>query len=280
MARRKSKKPPLPIPLRPSAVPTSNASLATTTTTPTTPHPPPKRPKLSTQKLISTYHTLNKRLSHALTTNNMALATLIRTEMSALGGLNAYQRASLKGGSERQGLGASGTWLVSHLPRTPMTLLDIGAVSGTTYAKYSFITPTYIDLHPQHPNILQQDFMARPIPPPESRFDILCLSLVLNFVPSPRDRGALLVRTREHTTENGLLYIVLPSPCVLNSRYMTHERFIEVLRCVGFGIVEFKFAKRVAFYLFRRCGGGVKGIGKIECAPGKGRNNFCVVVDG
>ncbi|KND02092.1 uncharacterized protein SPPG_02592 [Spizellomyces punctatus DAOM BR117] len=41
------------------------------------------------------------------------------------------------------------------------------------------------------------------------------------------DHSALLVRTREHRNENGLLYIVLPSPCVLNSRYMTHERFIE-----------------------------------------------------
>ncbi|TPX72346.1 hypothetical protein SpCBS45565_g00430 [Spizellomyces sp. 'palustris'] len=224
MARRKSKKPPLPIPLRPSTAPLSNASPP-----PNAPNPPPKPQKLSTQKLISTYHTLNKRLSHALSTNNMSLATSIRTEMSALGGLNAYQRASLKGGSERKGLGASGTWLVSHLPRTPLRLLDIGAVSGTTYAKYPFITPTYIDLHPQHASILQQDFMERPIPPPDSRFDILCLSLVLNFVPSPRARGALLVRTRDHVTDTGLLYIVVPLPCVLNSRYMTHERFIETV---------------------------------------------------
>jgi len=53
---------------------------------------------------------------------------------------------------------------------------------------------TAIDLHSRHPSILEQDFLLMdpgPASQPEHReaWDIVSLSLVLNFVPDGNDRG-------------------------------------------------------------------------------------------
>jgi 25S rRNA (adenine2142-N1)-methyltransferase len=55
---------------------------------------------------------------------------------------------------------------------------------------------TAIDLHSRHPSILEQDFLLMdPASQSEHReaWDIVSLSLVLNFVPDGKDRG-----THEH----------------------------------------------------------------------------------
>ncbi|KAJ3033924.1 hypothetical protein HK097_004678 [Rhizophlyctis rosea] len=304
MPKKPKKKPLLPLPLRttPSSKPTKpTKKLPRTATNPT---------QKATQHLISHYHTLNKRLSHCISTNNTTEADSIRAEMEALGGLHAYQKASLKGGNERKGKGACGTWVVPFLraerdrlwggdsgededddrkanstiqPKARLRLLDVGAVSGTTYSHHStWLHPTYIDLNSQSPLIHKQDFFHRPLPThPSEKFHILCLSLVLNFLGDVRQRGAMLLRAHQFLLENGLLFIVLPLPCVENSRYMTNERWKGILGTVGFDVVEEKMTKRLAMYLCRKCRGRRKGDRwrKEEVRPGKGRNNFCVVLE-
>lgn len=70
-------------------------------------------------------------------------------------------------------------------------MLEIGALSPKNHAaKQPYINNTPIDLNSQHPDILAQDFLQRPLPKTdEDKFDIVSCSLVLNFVPEPRDRG-------------------------------------------------------------------------------------------
>lgn len=70
-------------------------------------------------------------------------------------------------------------------------MLEIGALSpDNAAAKRPYIMNTPIDLNSQHPDILAQDFLQRPLPKTNAdRFDIVSCSLVLNFVPEPRDRG-------------------------------------------------------------------------------------------
>ena len=46
-----------------------------------------------------------------------------------------------------------------------------------------------MDLHSRHPQIMEQDFLTMDIDAHESKWDAISLSLVVNFVPSPADRG-------------------------------------------------------------------------------------------
>lgn len=47
-----------------------------------------------------------------------------------------------------------------------------------------------IDLRATHPGIVEQDFLQMDPEAEEEAWDAISLSLVLNFVPEPRDRGA------------------------------------------------------------------------------------------
>ena len=53
----------------------------------------------------------------------------------------------------------------------------------------SWIDNTSIDLNAQDPGIRHQDFLQMKEHENASKWDVLSLSLVLNFVPEPRERG-------------------------------------------------------------------------------------------
>ena len=48
---------------------------------------------------------------------------------------------------------------------------------------------TPIDLHSQHPSIMEQDFLLMDPEEHRTQWDAISLSLVLNFVPNAKDRG-------------------------------------------------------------------------------------------
>ena len=48
-----------------------------------------------------------------------------------------------------------------------------------------------MDLHSRHPQILEQDFLQMDPLENANHWDAISLSLVVNFVPSASDRGAL-----------------------------------------------------------------------------------------
>ena len=52
------------------------------------------------------------------------------------------------------------------------------------------VTP--IDLRSNHPDIRQQDFLEMDLEEHAGRWDVISLSLVVNFVPEPLERGACL----------------------------------------------------------------------------------------
>lgn len=49
-------------------------------------------------------------------------------------------------------------------------------------------------------------------------YDVICLSLVVNFVGDPKKRGEMLKESTQMLKENGHIFIVLPLPCIENSR--------------------------------------------------------------
>ncbi|KAJ3236108.1 hypothetical protein HDU81_011143 [Chytriomyces hyalinus] len=299
---------------------------APTTATSNSPSSPTKKRKLSTTQRINEFHALTKRLAHIQKqiqssnqpnnldkedASNGALedeAARVKEAIEALGGLHAYQRASLKGGDESKGRGACGKWLVGMLNKyvvpgregmqvrkseekeeskkkvDRLKLLDIGALNGATYSKQrAWIDAEYVDLNPQHANVIRQDFFERPLPRTKADlFDVLCLSLVVNFVDDPERRGIMLMRARQFLVPSGLLFIVLPLPCTKNSRYMTHERIVEICKAIGFEEIEFHFTKRLSYHLWRRVEGHntkkTVSVEKKMVNPGAARNNFSIIV--
>ena len=73
------------------------------------------------------------------------------------------------------------------------------------------------------------------------------------------------------------LFLVLPQPCVENSRYLTREHLLEIMGSLGYTLIQSKETKRMAYWLFHWTG-------KVEekewkkkiIREGGGRNNFAI----
>ncbi|TFK67897.1 hypothetical protein BDN72DRAFT_724793, partial [Pluteus cervinus] len=189
----------------------------------------------------------------------------IEKEIGDLGGLEHYQNMSALGQTNERG-GGSEKVLVSWMkelgvPRSTSLedkkrLLEVGAVRPDNYKScLSWIAPTPIDLHARHPSIQEQDFLLMDPEVHRNAWDIISLSLVLNFVPDPKDRGsAMLKLANSMLTPSGYLFLVLPLPCVANSRYLTFEHLEELMVVLGFRQlkVQWRHHGKIAYWLFRK----------------------------
>jgi 25S rRNA (adenine2142-N1)-methyltransferase len=283
-----------------------------------------KSSSTETARLIRRFHVLNKELAKLKNGDDKHETEKkmqnIHSEMESMGGLDWYQRASKLGQSKVRG-GDSSKWLMGALQRESiperykdqsMRLLDVGALSPFNYEKHKWIKATPIDLNPQHPLIHQQDFLQ--MSPPETeeeRFDIVCLSLVVNFVGDPVDRGTseishyleeianrqthhcsfpgnMLIHTRDFFPSQmadfknqRLLYLVLPLPCITNSRYFSHDHLLAMMDSIGYSkCIDYHHSNKLAYYLFEMTS-------KVAQTPdwkkkilkdAKGRNNFSIVM--
>lgn len=213
----------------------------------------------------------------------------VNAEIEQRGGLHVYQMASTVGQKNERG-GDSLKWLLQlykKLGRSASNSLEIGSLSPTNAILTSglFGSVTRIDLNSQHPQILQQDFMERPLPESDDeKFDLVSCSLVLNFVPTPKGRGEMLRRVTQFLKpgpagEKASFFLVLPLPCVSNSRYFNKALLGEIMVSLGFSEVEYHEAKKVAYWLFdwdeSKMKSKFKG-SKKELNPGSNRNNFYV----
>ncbi|KAM9909716.1 hypothetical protein OXX69_005175 [Metschnikowia pulcherrima] len=217
----------------------------------------------------------------------------IDAEIDQRGGLHVYQMASTVGQDHQRG-GDSSKWLVKwfeKMGRNASSTLEIGCLSAQNAISTSgqFGEITRIDLNSQSPQILQQDFMQRPLPTNENeRFDVISCSLVLNFVPSPAQRGEMLRRMTEFLREPensgeshvSALFLVLPLPCLANSRYFDRKLLSEIMTSLGFEQIECHEAKKVIYLLYNWNGKGsmskLAPRKKREIYPGPSRNNFYV----
>lgn len=138
---------------------------------------------------IAKFHALEKKIAQARPEERRALLV----EREDLGGLQTYQDASKRGAK----FGETSKWLVEQLEkrhgRRRTRLLDVGAISGTAYKKYTSFEVVSIDLHPQADQVIQADFFDFPVP--QTPFDVVALSLVVNFVGDISKRGQC-TRTR------------------------------------------------------------------------------------
>ncbi|KAJ4175083.1 25S rRNA (adenine2142-N1)-methyltransferase [Fusarium falciforme] len=236
----------------------------------------------ASRTLINTHHQLEKQRRQAAAKGDKDTESRLASEIAKLGGLDHYQKASLQGQSVDRG-GDTSRVLLEWLP-----------VSDLKKRSQPLSMLEHIDLNSQEPGIRQQDFMERPLPKDESElFDIISLSLVLNFVPEAEGRGQMLLRTlsflrpaSEHSAVTAeklfpCLFVVLPRSCVDNSRYFTETRFEELMTMLGYVREKSKMTQKLAYSLWRRAGGVSdkrSDFAKKEINPGRTRNNFVMTL--
>ncbi|KAJ4353992.1 25S rRNA (adenine2142-N1)-methyltransferase [Didymosphaeria variabile] len=277
--------------------------------------PPTSKPKerMTSQRsrtIIRTHHRLHKEHASAVKKGDTKLAASIAKAIEENGGLEVYQAASKQGQSKDRGGDSSKVlvdWLLgAHiLDRTKKAVnedaaesilrcLEVGALStNNEISKYpKKIEMTRIDLNSQGTGIERQDFMKRPLPASASdRFDIVSLSLVLNYVPDPAQRGEMLKRVTQflrrtdlHQNINALvlpaLFLVLPLPCVENSRYLDERVLLRIMTNLGFSLMNEKKTPKLCYYLFSLTGASNSTkTEKKKVRDGPAMNNFCVIVD-
>lgn len=83
----------------------------------------------------------------------------------------------------------------------------------------------------------------------------------------------------------GYLYVVLPLPCLTNSRYLDENRFRSILKSTNWEPIAQHDSPKLTYWFLRETvkdGDKRKGDGAIwkreECVAGVKRNNFCITV--
>ena len=256
----------------------------------------------ATNKIINTHHQLRKQLTTAEANGTEEEAQELKKRIADLGGLKAYQRASIQGQASDRGGDSSihlMEWLEGIKPElATMTLkvrmLEVGALSTkNACSKSGFFDIHRIDLFSETDGIMQQDFMERPVPRSEDeQFDIISLSLVLNFVPDPVGRGEILKRTCQFLDQRApktipgklqdtfpMLFLVLPAACIVNSRFMTEERLTTMMASLGYISLNRKQTAKLVYYLWVLRDKPVPNdFAKKEVNPGRDKNNFGIVI--
>ncbi|KAI0781194.1 putative methyltransferase-domain-containing protein [Trametes elegans] len=260
----------------------------------------------ATRTVIRRFHVLIKRQAQlhqairARKSNVLAAHTelnAVEREIEELGGLETYQRMSAIGQDKDRGGGSEKTfvaWLRElHVPEQlkaqneRLRLLEVGALKPDNYAPFSsWIDVTPIDLHSRHPTIQEQDFLLMDPKEHCERWDAISLSLVVNFVPDAKDRGRMLRLAHTMLRPEGLLFVALPLPCILNSRYLTPEHLQGLMATVGFDQVysRWKEGGKIAYWLYRKVPAPNSGARDFSSYQKKtvfrqgNRNNFAVLL--
>lgn len=259
--------------------------------------------------IIRTHHRLQKEHAAAVKRGDTDTAERLAKAIEKNGGITKYQAASKQGQAKDRGGDSSKLlveWLVelgvvdrkarghSATKNASLRCLEVGALSTTNeISKFpNIVDMTRIDLNSQGPGIHKQDFMDRPLPASDQeRFDILSLSLVLNYVPDAPGRGEMLKRitkflraadlgTTGRSESLPLLFFVLPLPCIDNSRYIDEARLLQIMNSLGFVLTRKKLTPKLCYYLLRWEGNGSPTpFEKKKIRDGAAMNNFAIVVE-
>ncbi|CAO1604135.1 25S rRNA (adenine2142-N1)-methyltransferase [Xanthoria calcicola] len=281
-------------------------------TRPPSTHKTPILSSQATRSSIRKHHVLQKQLQAAVLNGDSVLKERLQAQLEASGGLQRYQEASIQGQSSERGGDSSKVlmeWITENASQyrrhgtaqhAKLRMLEVGALKvDNACSRSGIFTVTRIDLHSQHPDIQMQDFMEMPVPSPgtlaEDGFDVVSLSLVVNYLGDPFSRGDMLKRVSSFLRSSGqtskdearsafpALFLVLPASCVTNSRYLDEERLEGIMITLGYVQARRKLSQKLVYYLWRYEGSGAEqaqtvSYKKQEIRPGGSRNNFSIVL--
>ena len=212
-------------------------------------------------------------------------------EQQALGGIEAYQQASMYGArsshfvcarwvepllrqhmdvattpdgvasvDETQG-GARGA--VATATGRRARLLDVGAIDNQ-YLPYDWVDAVPIDLRAQHASVVEADFFDYAAAliakndgaaaAPDRLFDAVVLSLVLNFQGDPRKRGDMLALASDGRLlrPGGLVFVALPAAALDRSRYCDEGTLVRTCGVLGLDVVARQRSAKLALLALRR----------------------------
>lgn len=206
----------------------------------------------------------------------------LSSKIDKLGGIDAYQKAS-KLGESRSGGFNSAKWVVSKLKEfnirggnDKLRLLDVGALACNYTKQNSWIDCTAIDLNPQNSSVIKADFLSLPS---HVQYDVVVLSLVINFEGDAGRRGDMLKLCTKIVKKQGFLFIVLPLPCVKNSRFLNKELFLSMTECLGFAVRSEHCSKRLYFVMLENNNNvRTKAFPRKTLRTGSGYNNFTIIL--
>ena len=249
----------------------------------------------ATRGLIRRHHNLSKAYTQAVKAGKDGDAARIDQQISEQGGLRSYQLASTIGQSRSRGGDSSKVlvqWLHPVIPDAAndyrIRVLEVGALStNNACSKVPSVDVTRIDLHSQKPGIISQDFMQMPAPDKEDdSFDVISLSLVMNYVPDPEGRGDMLKKVplflSTHSSNPDFfpcVFLVLPAACICNSRYMGKDHLVALMRSIGLILKQWKLTSKLMYSLWVRSESPSKQkFPKKQLRSGASRNNFSIVL--
>lgn len=104
--------------------------------------------------------------------------------------------------------------------------------------------------------------------------------------PTAMHAGHMLLHAHDYLLPHGYLYLVLPLPCLTNSRYLSHARLTSILTSTGWTVERQHDSAKLTYWLLKRSG---EERGEGEARDGKEwkrevvrkgaqRNNFCILV--
>lgn len=189
----------------------------------------------------------------------------LEKELESIGGIDAYQRASIVSTQHFK----TSRWVLSEISkhlkieqvakiqgkkkkkeRGPIRVLEVGAIN-IQLQQVKHLDVRSIDINSQHPLIEEVDFFDVK---PENNYDVVVCSMVLNCVHEVSRRGEMIARLRGHLRNpSSLLLLVLPIRCI-RSKHLGDESFVSICAALGLTTVEIKETPKLLFYTFRRSG--------------------------
>lgn len=164
-----------------------------------------------------------------------------------------------------------------------INLLDVGALSNY-YKQYKYINTRAIDINPQHSSVERIDFFD--LPYRKLRYDIIVLSLVINFINNKSKRGEMIKRCRHMLNSGKLLYLVLPYSCVNNSRYITQSILNnDIMNNLAFKCINHRVSRNNKLVMYEYVAIDINDKHNQPINPkvikqGDGFNNFSITIDG
>ncbi|KAG5176511.1 putative methyltransferase-domain-containing protein [Tribonema minus] len=251
--------------------------------------PPPLKSRKRARQITTAFHKLTKQQAQVKSDDGLSerekqqRLTQLQRELDGIGGREAYQSASLLSVQYHN----TSKWVTQQLEHMgmrpakgapPLNLLEVGAINDRLLS-VPWLRVRAIDLRAAHPRVERADFFDLA---PRGAFDAAALAMVLNCVPEPARRGAMLARLRRHLRPGGALLLALPLLCLTNSRCMSAPRFAAILAHAGFDVVAERRSPRVAFYVLRAArepppdGAPPRFAHGDHGRPGRGRMDFSV----
>jgi len=210
--------------------------------------PPPLTSLRAARLITSEFHNLSAQLADANAASECRTAARLARELEARRA--QYQEASVLATQTAR----TSKYVTATLTRRrlrpasgqpPLRLLEVGAVNLQLIST-PWLAVRALDLRSVHPRIEQADALA--LERPAVAFDVVVCAMVLNCVPAPLQRGAMLHVLRQQLRPGGLAFVMVPLRCLTSSPFMSRQRFVAALAAAGLAVEESKDSPKVAFF--------------------------------